>query len=63
MITPPPSRSRSRSNPLLNTHYTQLPYLHFVVKLAALGRPVIAIEYPHLAMRWIKDIPNVEQVR
>jgi len=40
-----------------------LPYLFFVLKLAALGRPLIAIEYPHLAMRWTRFIPTVDQVR
>jgi hypothetical protein len=38
-----------------------LPYLGFVLKLAALGRPVIAIEYPHLAMRWTPHIPTVDE--
>jgi hypothetical protein len=40
-----------------------LPYVKFVLKLAAMGRPVIAIEYPHLAMRWTSFIPTVDQVR
>jgi hypothetical protein len=39
-----------------------LPYIHFVLKLAAFGRPVIAIEYPHLAMRWTSFIPTVDEV-
>ncbi|GBF95505.1 hypothetical protein Rsub_07855 [Raphidocelis subcapitata] len=38
-----------------------LPYLGFVLKLAALGRPVVAIEYPHLAMRWTPHIPTVDE--
>lgn len=40
-----------------------LPYLPFVMRLAALGRPMVAIEYPHLAMRWTRFIPTVDEVR
>jgi pimeloyl-ACP methyl ester carboxylesterase len=38
-----------------------LPYLDFVLRLAALGRPVIAIEYPHLAMRWARRVPSIDE--
>ncbi|KAI8475128.1 MAG: Alpha/Beta hydrolase protein, partial [Monoraphidium minutum] len=40
-----------------------LPYVQFVLKLAALGRPVVAVEWPHLAMRWSTFIPTVDEVR
>lgn len=38
-----------------------LPYLHFVLKLAGLGRPVVAVEWPHLCMRWTSHIPTVDE--
>ncbi len=53
-----------RATPIFFAHGVGLgllPYLQFVLKLAALGRPVIAIEYPHLAMRWSQFIPTVDQ--
>ena len=40
-----------------------LPYVHIVQEMAALGHPVIAVEYKHLAMRWTSFIPDAQQVR
>jgi hypothetical protein len=39
-----------------------MPYLGFVFQLVATGRPVLAVESPHLGMRWVKCIPSEEQV-
>ena len=38
------------------------PYLGFVFRLVATGRPVLCIESPHLGMRWVRWIPCEEEV-
>lgn len=40
-----------------------LPYIPFLLRVAALGRPVMAVEYKHLSMRWTDFIPTAPQVR
>lgn len=39
-----------------------LPYLSFVFRLLATGRPVLCLESPHLGMRWVDWIPSEEEV-
>lgn len=40
-----------------------LPYIPFLLRVTALGRPVMAVEYKHLSMRWTDFIPTAPQVR
>lgn len=39
-----------------------LPYARFVFNLVATGRTVIAVETPHLGMRWVSNVPSEEAV-
>lgn len=39
-----------------------LPYIPFLLRVTALGRPVLAVEYKHLSMRWTDFIPTAPQV-
>jgi len=51
--------------PILFCHGVGLglaPYVPLVQRLAATGRPVIALEFKHLAMRWTRRVPTVEEV-
>lgn len=55
----------SGQTPILFCHGVGLglaPYVPLVQRLAATGRPVIAVEFKHLAMRWTRRIPTVEEV-
>ncbi|KAI8469722.1 MAG: Alpha/Beta hydrolase protein [Monoraphidium minutum] len=38
-----------------------LPYLAFIAHLAATGRPVIAVEFKHISMRWCNWLPSVDE--
>lgn len=40
-----------------------LPYIPFLLRVTALDRPVLAVEYKHLSMRWTDHIPTAPQVR
>lgn len=40
-----------------------LPYIHVLLRLTALGQPIMAVEYKHLSMRWTDFIPTAPQVR
>jgi hypothetical protein len=64
------SNSKDSSNnnkgvvPILFCHGVGLglaPYVPLIQRLAATGRPVIAVEYPHLAMRWTDAIPTIDE--
>jgi pimeloyl-ACP methyl ester carboxylesterase len=51
--------------PILFCHGVGLglaPYVPLIQRLAATGRPVIALEFKHLAMRWTRRVPTVEEV-
>jgi pimeloyl-ACP methyl ester carboxylesterase len=51
--------------PILFCHGVGLglaPYVPLVQRLAATGRPVIAVEFKHLAMRWTRRVPTVDEV-
>ena len=39
-----------------------LPYIPFLLRVTALDRPVLAVEYKHLSMRWTDFIPTAPQV-
>lgn len=39
-----------------------LPYIPFLLRVTALERPVMAVEYKHLSMRWTDHIPTAPQV-
>jgi hypothetical protein len=39
-----------------------LPYIPFLLRVTALERPVLAVEYKHLSMRWTDHIPTAPEV-
>jgi hypothetical protein len=39
-----------------------LPYIPFLLRTTALGRPLLAVEYKHLSMRWTDHIPTAPEV-
>lgn len=39
-----------------------LPYIPLVMRLVATGRPLVAVESPHLSMRLVGDVPEVDTV-
>jgi hypothetical protein len=39
-----------------------LPYIPFLLRVTALERPVMAVEYKHLSMRWTDHIPTAPEV-
>lgn len=39
-----------------------LPYIPFLLRVTSLERPVLAVEYKHLSMRWTDHIPTAPQV-
>jgi hypothetical protein len=56
--------SNAKQTPILFCHGVGLglaPYVPLVQQLAATGRPVIAVEFPHLAMRWTNAIPTIDE--
>jgi pimeloyl-ACP methyl ester carboxylesterase len=58
------AKSSSEQTPILFCHGVGLglaPYVPMVLRLAATGRPVIAVEFKHLAMRWTRRVPTVEE--
>jgi pimeloyl-ACP methyl ester carboxylesterase len=55
--------TNSSTPPILFCHGVGLglaPYVPLVQRLAATGRPMIAVEFKHLAMRWTERVPTVE---
>lgn len=39
-----------------------LPYMPLIMRLVATGRPLVAVESPHLSMRLVGDVPEVDTV-
>lgn len=39
-----------------------LPYVTLIMRLVATGRPVVAVESPHLSMHLVEDVPEVDTV-
>ncbi|MEW5297119.1 MAG: hypothetical protein WDW38_005931 [Sanguina aurantia] len=39
-----------------------LPYITLIMRLVATGRPVLAVESPHLSMHLVEDVPEVDTV-
>lgn len=57
------SSNSATTPPILFCHGVGLglaPYVPLIQRLAATGRPVIAVEFKHLAMRWTRRVPTVE---
>jgi pimeloyl-ACP methyl ester carboxylesterase len=53
-----------KSPPILFCHGVGLglaPYVPLVQRFAATGRPVIAVEFKHLAMRWTRRVPTIDE--
>ncbi len=60
------SASKDHLHPVVFLHGVGgglLPYIPFLLRTTALGRPVLAVEYKHLSMRWTDHIPTAPQVR
>eukprot|EP00878_Enallax_costatus_P021001 GHUV01022218.1.p1 GENE.GHUV01022218.1~~GHUV01022218.1.p1 ORF type:complete len:363 (+),score=23.66 GHUV01022218.1:408-1496(+) len=57
--------SRDHLHPIIFLHGVGaglLPYIPFLLRTTALGRPVLAVEYKHLSMRWTDFIPTAPEV-
>lgn len=58
------NKNSNKQTPILFCHGIGLglaPYVPMVLRLAATGRPIIAVEFKHLAMRWTQRVPTVEE--
>lgn len=57
--------SNEQNSPILFIHGVGLgllPYITFLLRLAATDHPVIAVESSHLGMRWVENIPSEDEV-
>ncbi|WIA17545.1 hypothetical protein OEZ85_014374 [Tetradesmus obliquus] len=57
--------SRDHLHPIIFLHGVGaglLPYIPFLLRTTALGRPLLAVEYKHLSMRWTDHIPTAPEV-
>lgn len=61
----PPDAPARRHVPMLFLHGVGLgllPYVPLLMRLAATGQPLVAVQFPHLSMRFRWAVPEVDDV-